>query len=132
MIAAVRIRGLVGVRKDIDYTLKLLKLRRKFHCIVIPEEKSFIGMLKKCKDYITWGKISEETFKELVTKRGKKTIETEKDKEIEKEESKKKSKIIGPFRLSPPRKGLKSIRLHYPKGDLGEREEIDSLLKRMI
>jgi large subunit ribosomal protein L30 len=37
------------------------------------------------------------------------------------------------FRLSPPRHGYKAIRLHYPKGDLGDRkEEINELLERMI
>ena len=37
------------------------------------------------------------------------------------------------FRLGPPRKGFKSIRLPYPRGDLGNRKEkINDLLERMI
>jgi len=42
-------------------------------------------------------------------------------------------KIEPVFRLTPPSKGFKSIKEHYPKGDLGYRgKEINELLKRMI
>ena len=37
------------------------------------------------------------------------------------------------FRLSPPRKGYKSLKKHYPRGALGyRREKINELLKRML
>ena len=37
------------------------------------------------------------------------------------------------FRLTPPSKGFKSIKQHWPKGDLGYRgKEINELIKRMI
>ena len=36
------------------------------------------------------------------------------------------------FRLHPPRKGYKNIKLAYPKGDLGKRDDMDSFILRMI
>ncbi len=37
------------------------------------------------------------------------------------------------FKLTPPSQGLKSIKVHYPKGDLGNRKkEINELIMRMI
>ena len=134
LIAAVRLRGRVGVRRDIKKTLELLKLHKKHHCIVVKENPSFIGMFKKCKDYITWGEISENLLLELIKKRGRKEgnkrlTEEEAIKMLEDIKSGKMQKK--PFRLSPPRKGV-TIRLHYPKGDLGERKNIDELIKRMM
>ena len=37
------------------------------------------------------------------------------------------------FRLSPPSGGLRSVRVAYPRGDLGERKEaVNELLRRMV
>jgi len=41
MLAAIRLRGRVGVRKEVQDTLKLLGLRKKFSCCVVPEEKTY-------------------------------------------------------------------------------------------
>ena len=71
IFAVVRIRGDVGVKKDIKDTLKMLKLYKKNTCIVVNNSSNLIGMLIKVKDYITWGDIDEKTFKELLEKRGR-------------------------------------------------------------
>ena len=65
--AVVLIRGLIGINKDIKKTLYLLKLRKKHVCIVIENNESNRGMLKKAKDYITYGEIDEKTLKELTS-----------------------------------------------------------------
>jgi large subunit ribosomal protein L30 len=135
LIAAVRIRGQVGVRADVKRTLELLKLNKKHHCIVTTEKPSIIGMLKKCRDWITWGEISENVLLQLIKKRGRKEgnarlSDAEAAQLLEEIKSGKLPKK--PFRLSPPRKGFKSIRSHYPKGDLGERKNIDELIARMM
>ena len=57
-------------------------------------------MVKKVKDYVTWGEINEETLKELVKKRGE-FVKQNSDNYFEFE--KKKYKKF--FRLSPPKKG---------------------------
>src|SRR3989344_227022 len=70
-IAVIRIRGSIGVRKEIKDTMNMLRLYNKNHCIVIDNSPKFVGMLRKIKDYVTWGEIEEKTFKELLAKRGK-------------------------------------------------------------
>ena len=120
MYAVIRIRGSVGVKKEINDTLDMLKLKSVNNCVVLPETDVYLGMLKKSKDYITWGKIDKKTFTKLLEKRSN-----------VKEEDFEKEKPV--FRLNPPRGGFKSTRLPYPKGDLGNRkEEINKLLERMI
>lgn len=120
MYAVVKVRGSVKVRGDIKDTLKMLRLKSVNNCVVIPESKTYLGMLKKAKDYITWGKIDKKTLFKLLEKRGKVKLEDlEKTKQI--------------FRLNPPRGGYKATRLPYPKGDLGDRKDkINELLERMI
>ncbi len=147
MIAVVRIRGRVGVRKEIADTLAMLRLHRKHHCTLWKLNDSVKGMLQKVKDYVTWGEIDDQILKKLLEKRGRKIG----DKRLSKEEAEKifeelkkareqpskvlvKNKIKPVFRLSPPSKGFKkSIKQHYPKGELGYRgQAINELLERMI
>ena len=70
-IAIVRIRGDIRVDARVKNTMKLLRLYRKNSCTVVPNNKQHIGMLKKVKDYVTWGEIEEKTFNELFKKRAR-------------------------------------------------------------
>ena len=140
MIAAIRIRGMVGIKREIDETLNRLKLRRKYSCVVIREKPEIFGMIKKIENFVAYGKIDRETFLELVKKRGKaigkKKIDAEKvvsefiDGKIEKKLS-----FLGIkdfFRLHPPRGGIESKK-HFPKGVLGNHgEKINLLIRRML
>ena len=124
-IAAVRIRGLIRIKKEVVNTLNMLKLYRKNYCIILQSTPSILGMLKKVKDYITWGEINDETLKLLREKRLDKT----KDKQGNVVEKKF-------FRLHPPRKGFarKGTKIPFKMGGaLGYRgDKINDLLKRMI
>ena len=103
-IAAIRLRGKFNVRKEIEDTLCLLGLKRKNTCVILEPTKQNLGMLRKAKDYITYGEISEEVLKKLLEKK-KPQKQTEK-------------KII--FRLPNPKKGFKSIKKGFNQGgDLG-------------
>ena len=62
MLAAVRVRGTVGVKGDIADTMEMLRLTRINHAVLINENPSYKGMLLKSKDYITWGEIDLETL----------------------------------------------------------------------
>jgi len=139
MFAVIRIRGSVNVNKSVEDTLKMLNLNSPNHCVVIPETKEYLGMLRRTKDRITWGNIDKKTLSKLLEKRGR--ISKEKLKEMKMKnlddlsdalmKNKLKLKLI--FRLNPPIHGFKSTRLPYPKGDLGFRgEKINELLERMI
>jgi large subunit ribosomal protein L30 len=115
MIAVVRIRGSIQVNTKIVDTLNMLHLDKKNSCIVFVPTPSSMGMLKKAKDYITWGEISQETLSLLTEKR----------------KAKGKS-----FHLNPPRKGFgrKGIKIPFSKsGALGYRgEKMNDLIQRML
>ena len=119
-IAIVRIRGGIGIRNEVKDTLTMLNLHKSNFCVVIPKTDSFVGMIKKVKDYVTYGEIDDATYKLLVEKRGEKQGD----------------KLKPFFRLSPPRKGFerKGIKIHFGRGGaLGDRKaKIIDLIKRMI
>ena len=76
-------------------------------------------MLKKVKDFVAYGEITEATYKELKDKRGVKDPNN-------------KGKLKPFFRLHPPRKGIKS-KVHFPKGILGNNgDKINDLVERML
>ena len=139
-IAVIRVRGQIGIKKPIDDTLKMLRLYRKNYCIVAEGSEANIGMIKKVKDYATYGEIDDETYKLLVEKRGEEFKGREQDsKGIIKykkfvEVGNKKIKPF--FRLSPPRKGFerKGLKYSYQNGGaLGYRgKDINDLIKRML
>jgi large subunit ribosomal protein L30 len=118
-LAIIRIKGQIGLRKEIVETLNRLRLRRKYVCVVFENPtKVQLGMIKKVRDFTTFGEINDETYKELVEKRGKK------DKE---------GKLKLFFRLHPPIGGIETKK-HFGvgKGVLGENKKINELIKRML
>lgn len=151
MFAVVRLRGTVAVHGKIDYTLKLLRLHRRYHCVVIPDTPSYRGMLNIVKDYVAYGEIDAETLAMLLRERGRlegnrkltdeyvkektnfKSIEEFAKAVIEGKASLKDLPGLKPvFRLHPPRGGLKNIKWHYPMGSLGYHgKDIKNLLYRM-
>jgi len=141
MLAVIRVRGSVKMDKKIEDTLKMLRLNRVNHCILVPENQDFLGMLNKAKNWITWGRIDDRMLEKLIFKRGRlegsKRIDQKVSKEIAKKIIKNQSlnglSIKPIFRLSPPSKGYKSVKSLYPRGALGSRrEKMNELVKRMI
>lgn len=151
MIAAIRVRGTTGVKGDITDTMKMLRLNRINHAVILDENPSYHGMLQKAKDYITWGEIKEDTLTKVISKRGtlpggaKVTEEYLKEntphKSIEdvaravfKGEKLEELGIKPVFRLRPPRKGFKNVKKAYNEdGTLGYRgENIEDLIKKML
>lgn len=141
MLAVIRIRGSAKTDKRVEDTLNMLRLTRTNHCVVVPETDTNKGMIKKARDWVTWGKIDNATLEKLVYKRGRmegdKRIDEKRAKEIagkiSKEKSLKGMGIKQVFRLSPPSRGHKSVKASYPRGSLGHRgEKINELIKRMI
>ena len=152
----VRIRGRVDVPPDVDYTLKLLRLHRKFHATLYPSDLPGIeGMLRKAKNWVTWGEIDYNTLVELLKKRGRvlgdKPITDEFVKEklringgveglakalLEGKVKLHKLKLVKPvFRLHPPHGGFKKStkRPYNDSGELGYRgKAINELIKRML
>jgi len=155
LYAIIRIRGTADVHPKVEYTLRLLRLVRKFHAVLYPKNATIDGMLEVVKDWVTWGEIERDVLKELIIKRGRlvgnKVLTEEAIKKIFNVNSvdelvnallegriewHKYDEYVKPvFRLHPPRGGFKgSIKKPYKiGGELGYRgKDINELLRRMI
>jgi len=71
VVLAIRVRGQVRVRPQIEDTLDKLLLGRLHQARLLKLTPSLQGMVTKVKDYITWGEIDEETAAMLLAKRGR-------------------------------------------------------------
>jgi len=115
-IALILIRGTLGLKKEIKDTLKMLNLHGKYNLVILENNPVNNGMVKKVKDFTTFGEVSPEVEKLLEEKRPKG------DKKY--------------YRLHPPRGGLErkgSKKTYAQKGALGPRgAAINDLIKRMI
>jgi len=142
-IAVVRVRGIRKMKPKIKKTLEMLRLNKPNHCVVIEDSKPNMGMLNVTRDYIAFGEIDEETLFKLIYKRGMKGSKKlnelmDKDKikqaagSISKGESKLSDVIDPVFMLHPPRRGYKNIKKPYPSGDLGKRDDMNLLLRKMM
>jgi large subunit ribosomal protein L30 len=147
VLAVIRIRGRVNIDPDIRDTLNQLKLSTKHSCVLLSENETYKGMLKKVENWVAWGPVKTETAKKLIMKRGKingeriteemlkknKVDVSKLLKDVEAGKAKVKDSGINPnFRLGPARGGFKSIIRHYPRGSIGKWPEIDSLLEKMM
>lgn len=142
VIAALRIRGIRHLNPQARKTMELLRLNKPNHCVLVEDKKEVMGMLQKAKDYIAYGQVDEKTVISLLRKRGrngsKRLAETEDEKKLGEFAKKimqgaKVSEFANPvFRLRPPSKGFKDKKRPYPRGDLGKRDDMVSLLSKMI
>lgn len=151
MFAVIRLRGQAGVPKKIKDTLSMLRLHKRYHCVIIPDNDSYRGMLQVVKDYVAYGEIDAETLALILRRRGRlignkpltdeyvrektgySSIEEFAKAVIEGKASLKDLPDLKPvFRLHPPRGGLKNIKWHYPLGSLGYHgKDINKLLYKM-
>lgn len=117
-LAVIRIRGMIGPRREVKDTMDMLGLHKKHTCVVLPKNDVYLGMIKKAEDFVAWGEIPDETVALLEEKRGAKAVKTEKR---------------SVYFLAPPRKGFKSIKLAVTNGgSLGRHENISELITRMV
>lgn len=151
-LVVVRVRGLNDIFREMKYTLNMFNLRQNCHATLIDNRPSYVGMLKKVKDYVSWGEVSKETLTLLLKERGKiigdKELTDEYAKEIGyeslddladaiytvKAEYARLPSIKPIFRLHPPRKGFKgkvkkSYRAGGVTGYMGD--AINALIKSM-
>ncbi len=149
--AIVRVRGSVNVKPKIKETMKLMRLNRVNHCVIVPENETYDGMLKIIKDYVTWGEIDVETTELMLGSSGKTSGNVLFTKKELKDSSFKTMKALAKslsegkvvmrdvpklkpvFRLHPPRKGYEGIKRSFKEGGaLGYRgEKINQLIRRM-
>jgi len=152
-LAVMRLRGSVGMDKELEYAFRLMRLTRKNHAVLVEDTSSNHGSVLKIKDYATWGEVTPNTVSLLLEKRGsleggerltedyvkeglgyssiKELAEAICDSKVEMSEL---FKVKPVFRLHPPKKGFRgSIKKPYPEGELGYRgESINQLIMRMV
>lgn len=108
-VAVIRIRGMTKIRGDIRDTLDMLGLTKKHALIIRKKTPSIDGMVKKVKDFVTFGTVS----KDVAEKYGENTT----------------------LHLHPPRGGFERKGIKVPfsiGGALGNRgEKIIELIEKM-
>ena len=130
----------------------MLHLTRNCHATLIDDRPSYLGMLRKARNCLTWGEISEESIKLLLRKRarltGNKKLTEKYAQQIGHESLSDLAESIYElrveygslpdiktvFRLRPPKKGFKGkVKRSYAAGGVtGYRgEAINELIKRM-
>ena len=151
-LAVIRVRGTSDISREIKETLQMLHLTRNCHATLIDDRPSYLGMLRKARNYLTWGEISKEAIQLLVEKRGRlignKKLTEKYAQQIGHESLSDLAEAIYElrveydsllnikpiFRLRPPKKGFKGkVKRSYAAGGVtGYRgEAINELIKRM-
>lgn len=114
-LAVVLVRSRMSASKEIKDTLDMLKLESKFDCRVVDKTDSYLGMVEKVKDFVTWGEVSEDSIEEISD------FNDENESDV--------------YNLPPPDGGFenKGIKISFSAGGaLGYRgEDINDLLGRM-
>ncbi len=152
MYAIVRLRGQVNVRYTIEDTMKMLRLQKVNHCVLVPENPHFKGMVHKVKDYVAYGKVDAKVLAEILENRGRLEGGTRLTEEHIRENTaydsiqafaeavingettlKSVPKLKPVFRLHPPRKGHAGIKRTVQQGgELGDHgNNINELLHKM-
>ncbi len=144
VVAIVRVRGVTGLHPKRVHTMELLNICRTNCATLVPDSPILRGMLHSCKDYVTWGSVSEPIIEKLLTKRGHvggvRLSAVKKPAEIKAMAAKlaagettlKSLEMKRVFRLTPPSGGWSGKKYTYPNGDLGPRPNMDALLKSMM
>lgn len=147
----VRMRGTVNVPYWANTTLESLNLVKKFRATIVPESDEYSGMLNRIRQLVAWCHVDNETVKDLLDKKGRKTVsQALKKTDLPKEYNSLDklasdiandavvfSKLNGVkpwFALNPPRGGFKkSIKKQVPQnGILGENKLLIDLVKKMM
>lgn len=150
MYAAVRIRGSVNVRGDMEEALHRMRLDRPNNCVLLLETETYLGMLRKVKDLIAYGQVDAATVALLLRKRGRlkggQRLTDERVSQLGYGSLEELAKALADgkvafkdipglspvLRLTPPSGGHKAVKRHYPEGSLGDwGSNISQLLSRM-
>jgi len=150
--AVVKVRGTISAQREARETLELLRLAKTNNAVLIDNRPSYMGMLYRVQNYVTWGEVSKETVALLLKERGRlaggkkltddaveklgyKSIDALADAIAScKVEYQKLQNVQPVFKLHPPRKGFKgkTKKSFTSGGEAGYRgERISELIKRM-
>lgn len=152
LLAVVRLKGKINVNYKIQATLDMLNVRRTNYMTLIPNTPDYLGMLRKARNFITWGEINQDILKHVLEKRGEITGQKRLTNKHLKENTEYPtitalSKALHQgevslgeipemkkfFRLHPARKGYRGIKKGFAEGgEVGYRgKAINELIVRM-
>ena len=150
--AVVKVRGTISAQREARETLEMLRLDKTNNAVLIDNRPSYMGMLYRVQNYVTWGEPSKETVALMLQKRGRlaggkkltdEALEKLGYKSIDaladaitscKLEFQKLPNVQPVFKLHPPKKGFKgkTKKSFSAGGEAGYRgEKISELIKRM-
>lgn len=151
--AVIRLRSTIKANHEVKETLTYLRLNKVNHCVLVPDGRTFDGMLQKVKDFVTWGEIKQDVLTNMLIKRGRLYGELPITNQYIKENTNHESMVkfveaiisgtykysdlkdVKPvFRLHPPRQGFEGIKRSYrDHGSLGYRgDAINILILKML
>ncbi|MDJ0275136.1 MAG: 50S ribosomal protein L30 [Aigarchaeota archaeon] len=152
-LLVVRLRGPSGTSEEIEYSLRLIRLKRSNWATLVRNEPSQLGLLRKVAPYVTWGEPDPKVLAAVLEKRAETWNGVPKEKAYEelgcRDALELATKVCSGeidlkalwfrfkpyFRLHPPKGGLKrSIKRFYgDKGEAGYRgPAINDLVIRMV
>ncbi|MFA5929816.1 MAG: uL30 family ribosomal protein [Candidatus Micrarchaeia archaeon] len=145
-IAVIRLKGKRGITPTVKATFVSLNLNRLHTCTLLPDTIGSRGMIKSCKDSVSFGPVDDSTVAMLLERRGmtrdgKKLSAAMRPeaiaklaKEISSSDMSLSDHAILPFFfLAPPRGGFDggSKKAYAPTGPLGKNPGIGALLAKM-
>ncbi len=154
MLVVIRVRGAGKIPIKIDSTMKMMRLYKANNCVIVPNTPQYLGMIRRVKDYITWGEVDMDTIKKIIEKKGRLAGNKQLTNDYLLSKLKMNIEMFskeffsgakglsdvpgmkGFFRLNPPIGGYEREGIKKPYslgGALGYRKEnINELLRRMI
>lgn len=61
----------MNINGGVQDTMKMLRLQRPNHAVLIPKTESYMGMLHKVKDYVAYGEADAKTVEDILRARGR-------------------------------------------------------------
>ena len=144
--------GQINSSKAVRQALHELWVAKKFSASVVNDDAPTVGMLKLCKDYVSWAPVDEGLLGDLLKKRGMvstskaldqgslKQLGFKSHEDLASKMVKDKVRlsavkgILPYFRLAPPRGGfrLSMRRQSTEKGVLGSNPKLEGIVGRML
>ncbi len=152
LLLVVNIHGQINSSAPVRKSLNELWVARKFSATVVTDDVPTVGMLRLCKDYVSWCPIDEGLLSDLLEKRGMvsssksldqgslKTLGYKKTEDLAAKMVKDQVRlslvpgVLPYFRLAPPRGGFKvSMRRQATeRGMLGKNPNLVGIVRRMF
>ena len=152
LILVVNLHGSINSSAPVRKALNELWVARRFSASVVGDDAPTYGMLRRCKDFVTWSPVEEVLLSDLLSKRGRVSAAKPLDQDALKQLGYKSYKdlaakmvkdqsrlsavqgVLPYFRLAPPKGGFRrSMRKQTTeKGLLGVNPKLEEIVRRMM